>query len=104
MAVTDVEAVKFANERVRVAADKLAQAYYFAKLVRDEWFANDMASLFPGGGGIVVDGSASDGRHPVTAEQVTNLITRCDELLTDYQATSNAKLNTILQVSVNPQS
>jgi len=101
--ITNAEAVTFCNERVRVAADKLAQAYYLAKEVQDEWFANSMASLIPNeSGDTVIDGSATDGRHVITGADVTNVITRLGELTTDYEASSNAKLNTILGVAVNP--
>lgn len=101
MPVDNPTAVRFANERVRVLADKLAQAYYLAKLVQQEWYATDMTSLFPAEGGNVLDGSATDGRHVITAADVLLLITRASELTTDYEATSNAKLNTILKPAVH---
>jgi hypothetical protein len=101
--ITNAEAVKFCNEKIRVAADRLARAYYFAKQVKDEWYANNMGTLFPEGDGPVVDGSATDGRHPLMRDDVVLLINRCEDLITDYEANSNAKLNTVLNVSVNPQ-
>ena len=101
--ITNVEAVRFCNEKVRVAADKLAQAYYFAAAVQQEWFANNLSALITNSAeDNVVDGSASDGRHPITGADATNIITRCSELITDMEANSNAKLNTVLNVSVNP--
>ena len=101
--ITNPEAVRFCNEKVRVAADRLAQAYYFAKHVQQEWFANSMSSLIPNSGDDdVIDGSATDGRHPITGADATNIITRCGEIVTDMEANSSAKLNTILNVSVNP--
>lgn len=102
--ITNAEAVRFCNERVRIAADKLAQAYYYAKLVQNEWFANNMSSLIPNNADdTVIDGSATDGRHVITGADVTNVITRCQGLVSDYEASSNAKLNTILNVAVNPR-
>ena len=104
MAVIDnPQAVRFANEKVRVIADRLAQAYYACKAVNDEWYANNLGEVFPTGEGPVVDGSATDGRHPIMADNVLLLITRCGELVTDYEANGNAKLNTVLSVAVNPQ-
>mgnify|MGYP000621713160 CR=1 FL=1 len=100
--ITNAEAVRFCNEKVRVAADRLAQAYYFSKQVQNEWFANSMGSLIPNDASPVIDGSATDGRHPITGADATNLITRCGELITDYEAAGNAKINTILGVAVNP--
>lgn len=99
--ITNPEAVRFCNEKVRVAADKLASAYTFAKQVQAEWFANSMASLIPNDASPIIDGSATDGRHPITGADATNIITRCGDLITDYEANTNAKLNTVLGVAVN---
>ena len=101
MAITNAEAVKFSNEKVRIAADKLAQSYYFAKEVMNEWYANNMGELIPVDGGNIEDGAATDGRHVITGNDATNVINRCSELVTDMEAGSNAKLNTVLGVAVN---
>jgi hypothetical protein len=39
MPITDPAAIKFSNERVRVSADRLAQAYYKAVQVKTRWDA-----------------------------------------------------------------
>jgi high-affinity K+ transport system ATPase subunit B len=101
MAIDNAEAVKFCNEKVRVAADKLAQAYYFAKQVQDEWYANNMGAIIPVDGGEVIDGAATDGRHVITGNDATNVIIRCGDLVTDMEANNSAKLNTVLAVAVN---
>ena len=99
--VTSQEAIKFCNAKVRVAADKLAQAYYFAKLVQQEWFATSMASGIPNDASPILDGSATDGRHPITGASATAIVSRCMDLVSDMEAGGNAKLNTILAVAVN---
>lgn len=100
--ITNAEAVRFSNDKIRVAADKLAQAFYFADLVVNEWNANDMASLISNKSlDTLIDGSADDGRHVITGADATNIVTRCQELIADYEASGNAKLNTILGVAVN---
>ena len=101
--ITNVEAVKFSNERIRVAANKLNAAYQFANAVVAEWFATGGGELFPNTSDGVVDGSATDGRHPITGADVNNIVTRLLELKTDFEADSSAKLNTILQVATNDQ-
>lgn len=98
---TNPEAIRFANTRLRVVADMLAQAYYASKAAQAEWYANNLGALFPSGD-VVIDGSETDGRHPIDGNDAANLITRASELVTDYEASSNAKLNTILNVAVNP--
>ena len=101
MAIDNPEAVRFCNEKVRVAADKLAQAYFFAKAVQAEWYANNMGTLVTVDGGDVLDGSQTDGRHVITGNDATNVITRCGDLVTDMEANGSAKLNTVLGVAVN---
>ena len=101
--ITNQEAVRFCNERVRVAANKLNAAYKFAKEVAAEWNANpDLATnIGYDNTDLVVDGSATDGRHPVSGVDVNNLVTRLTELSADYEAGGGAKLNTILAVATN---
>ena len=101
--IDNPEAVRFCNERVRTAADKLAQLYYTAKSVSQEWAANDLGSVIAyNNADLVVDGSATDGRHPISGIDVNNLVTRLTELVADMEANSSAKLNTVLAVTVHP--
>lgn len=99
--INNAEAVRFCNERIRIAANKLNDAYRFAKAVEAEYYANNMGTLFVADEGPVVDGSASDGRHPIGANEVLLMITRLTEIVTDYEANTNLKLNTILAVATN---
>jgi hypothetical protein len=100
--ITNPQAVRFCNERVRVAADALAKLYYLAKAIRNEWDATGMSALIAyNNGDLVVDGAASDGRPPVTGISVNNLVTRLTEFTADMEANSSAKLNTVLAVAVH---
>ena len=100
--ITDPQAIRFCNERVRLAANRLAQAYNFAKEVSAEWNAHGGDKLVPNTDDPVIDGSAIDGRPPITGTKVNLLVNRLSELITDYEANGNAKLNTILAVSPKP--
>lgn len=100
--VTNPEAVAFCNEKVRTLADRLAQTYYDIKRLAQEWVATGMGSKIPNDASVIVDGSATDGRHPITGADVHNIAVRATEILNDYEASSAAKLNTILRVAVNP--
>jgi len=109
MAVDNPTAVRFANERVRVAADRMMQAYNFAKTVSSEWFSVEItpgttlsAGIPNDGGEEVLDGAQSDGRAVISGDDVHNVITRLSELVADLEAGGNAKLNTLAKVSVNP--
>lgn len=100
--VTDVNAIRFCNTRARVVADMMAKLYYEATLVVNEWNAQGLSALIPNDTTVVSDGAAIDGRPQITGAMVTNIVTRCQERITDMTATSNAKLNTVLAVAVNP--
>lgn len=102
--ITNPEAVKFTNERIRVAADAFGVAYNTAKALVAEWTANNMGTLLPVSADVVVDGSASDGRHVITGNDCNGIIARANELIADYEASGNAKLYTVLGVAVNYQS
>lgn len=101
--ITNVEAVRFCNEKVRPIADRLAQFYYAAKAVSQEWTANpDLATLIAyNNADLVVDGSAMDGRHPVSGVEANNLMTRLMEIVADMDANGGAKLNTVLSVATH---
>ena len=99
--ITNTQAVKFCNEKVRTVADRMAQLYYAAKAVVDEWNSNSLSGVIPNTTDVVVDGAATDGRFIITGAKATSIITRAQEVVADYEAGSNAKLNTVLQVAVN---
>ena len=101
VAITNVQAVKFANEQVRIMADLMASNYYTAKSIVNSWNATSISSLITNTADNIVDGSAQDGRSPITGAQATNIITRAMEIISDYEANTNAKLNTVLAVKVN---
>lgn len=110
MPITNSQAIAFSNNYARRAADKLAQVYFYAKLVVAEWNATSMSALITNTSDVIRDsasptddsGTGGDGRQVVTGAEVTAVITRLQEFIADYEATSNAKLTTVLAVSVNP--
>lgn len=99
--ITNPEAVRFSNDRVRRLANSLLSNYRFSKSVLDEWTANpQLATLIAyDNPDVIVDQSAQDGRHPATGVSVNNVMTRASELVADLEANSNAKLNTILAIA-----
>ena len=102
MAITNPEAVRFCNENVRTLADIATRYYYAARAFQNEWVAAGMASKIPNDGGeTVVDGSATDGRTPITGQNVNQLQSHINDMLGDLEASSNTKLNILLQIEVN---
>jgi len=99
--ITNPQAVAFCNNEIRVMADSMTQNYYTAKSIVNDWFSTGVNSLIPNDSSLIIDGSAIDGRSPITGSQVTNIITRAQEIVADYEANSSAKFNTINAVKVN---
>ena len=99
--ITNPEAVKFCNEKIRVAASRYAALYFKAKEIAAEWAANpDLATnMAYDNTDLVVDGSAKDGRHPISGVDVNNIINRLNELVSVLEADGHAKLNTVLGVA-----
>ena len=101
MPITNATAVSFANTRVRPFADAYLTTYATAKALVAEWNATGMSALVPNDSNLFVDGSATDGRHPITGANATSVITRALELIADFEAGGSAKLNTIANPAVN---
>jgi len=102
---TDPQAVKFTNEKIRVAADKMIQAMDFCKVVVDEWNATSMSSNIPNDGVLIHDGCQTDGRPCITNANATTIITRCQEMDTYLNGGGTLadvnRLDTIVKPSVN---
>lgn len=102
-AVDDSTAIAFSNDEIRTVADNFAQLYNKCKGIQNRWNALGGASMIPNTvGDTIQDGSPSDGRPVIDGAKANNVMTRVIEFVTDMEAGSNAKLNTVLQVAVNP--
>lgn len=96
------EIIKFSNEKVRVAADLLAQLDNFGTATLAEW--NARLDVHPDNDTIPIgDGSGADGdgRPEATGAKVTNIITR----LIEFKAAMDVAgvRDTVLQMAVNTQ-
>lgn len=113
MANSNPQAVLFANTQIRPMADLIASAYLSAKKIVDAWNSQALSSVIPNDANLIVDGSAVDGRPPMTDAQATNIITRSMELISwlenglvasPFNASATlATLNTVMAVEVNGQ-
>lgn len=115
MPIPSPVAVKFCNEKIRVAADMLAQLDNFAGAVLAEWTAMGGSAAIPNAVGNVVQDGASpngvdavggDGRPVIDGAKVNGIINRLTELRSAVAATGLALgavgvRNTVLQVAVN---
>lgn len=92
------KAIAFSS-RVRSAATTLEIAYRLAKRVSEEWYALSMSTDIPFDVELFDDGHTS---RPITHDNVYDIITRCNDLIADYEAIDKAKLNTIIKASDAP--
>jgi len=138
------------QDDIRQAANAVVDAYQFCYLTEKLWFLHGDSSFIPNNADTVSDGAPADGRSQITGAKVhgvltrviefqnwllssagsftdstrtnvayintvmavcvegptqtqaaaENFINRCTELRTNYEASSNANLNTILSVYV----
>ncbi len=99
--ITNPEAVRFSNERIRTLADAATRYYYAAVAMLNEWEATGMAAKIPNVADTIVDGSATDGRSPITGTMVNGLKNHVETMVADLQAHTRAKLNILLRIEVN---
>lgn len=117
MAITNPVAITFSNEKLRRAADLLAQLDNFANSVINEWNALGGTALIPNTVGNVLRDSASptddlgtggDGRPVVDGAKLNNVVNR---LIALRATNSNSGLamgvtgvrDSVLQVATNTQ-
>ena len=101
---TNPQAIVIANTKIRPLADLLAKLYNRIKSAQIEFTAEDWGTLFPNDSEIIVDGSAVDGRTPITnAEVRTFMLTDAVAVLTPLEASSNAGRNRVFKIAVNPE-
>jgi hypothetical protein len=102
---TTPEAVTVGNTKIRPAADLILQIYYKMKILQALYTSQNWAALFPSGDptGVLIDGSAQDGRNPITNANVNDVITALGAFLAFMEATSNQQLTRFLTVAVNPE-
>ena len=113
-AISSPVARKFSDERLRLAADLIAQLDNFAGATLAEWTALGGATLIPNTADVLQDGSApngidatgGDGRPVVTGAKLTNIINRLTALRSTSATTGLAMgvagiRDTVLHVAVN---
>lgn len=100
---TNPQAVRIANDKIRPAADRIGQLYNHLKALQAEAQAEGWVAMFPADVELVVDGSAVDGRAPITNTDVSQFITLAGAFLTFMEQSANANRNLALKIAVNPE-
>ena len=113
MANTNPQAVSFANTRIRPMADLLYSVYTTAESIVQQWNTQNMAAVIPPGDAtLIADGSAVDGRPPMTNDQAYGIILAAQDIVNYFQGSvspanpdgTKTKLSSVSKVEVNGQS
>jgi hypothetical protein len=88
--ITDVQVVRWANERTRTLANKLEAAYYALEAHVADYAAEGIAAKVVAAGAtdIIADGSAVDGRQRITGTSLVNLAAGLTQLKTAWDTTA----------------
>lgn len=101
---TNPQAILIANSKIRPSADRFGKAYNYVKALQAEATAeNWLASYFPADSQLLVDGSETDGRTPITNQDVRDFVTLVGAFITFMEQSSNANRNLTLKIAVNPE-
>lgn len=99
---TNPQAILVANTKIRPLCDRMAQLYNAFKAAQIEYVAEGWGALFPADSEIIADGSATDGRTPITNSDVrTFMLTDAVSFLNALEATSNAGRDRVHKIGVN---
>ena len=101
--ITNPQAVRIGNEKIRLLADRFGQLYNLAKAMQAEAQAEGWSALFPNTPDTLNDGADADGRVVITGADVTAFISMVGTFLTYMEQTSNANRNLALKIAVNPE-
>lgn len=99
--ITNPEAVRFSNEKVRTLADLATRYFYASQALLNEWDATGMGTTIPDTADVADDGSNVDGRSPITGAMVHGLHDHVAAMVADLDANNKAKLKILLQIEVN---
>jgi hypothetical protein len=97
------QAIRVANEKMRRVGNKAAQLYSLLKVYAAESSAEGWLTLFPNDAEVIVDGSAVDGRTPITNTDVRALITFASAYITFMEQASNANRDLVMKIAVSPE-
>lgn len=99
---TNPQAILIGNTKIRIAADKLMQAYNYFKILQAEATAEGwLANYFPNNAEVLEDGSTQDGRVPITNQEIRDFTADITSFINFIEANSNTVRNRALKISVN---
>ncbi len=105
MPITDPQVVKWANERARVICDLITRLDYAIAAYKTDYLAEGIGARITAAGPseIIVDGSATDGRTPMTGTTLINLSATVNQLRTNFDTAVAGVGATVSAVSAGVQ-
>jgi hypothetical protein len=103
MPINQPQIKKFANDKARRLADLLGGAYLSCRSVVTIWDTRNLIAMVPDTDDVIVDGSAEDGRPPMTGKQLRDLIATARSFCSRMEFNSNEELTRFMAVAVNPE-
>ena len=100
---TNPQAIAVANGKMRPLADKFGQLYNLCKALAKKDTAESWGTLFPNNAELLVDGSAEDGRAPITNADIFALRSVVGTFVTYMEQSTFANRNLVLRIAVNPE-
>lgn len=97
----NVQAIAFANQKIRPVNDLMLSLYYSIQIFQAEWTQQGIASVIPNDANIINDGAATDGRPQMTNAQAQVVQGNLQTIMNAITATI---LNQGLAVAVHPAS
>lgn len=106
MAIDNAQAVAFSNQQLRQLGDAMASAYWTAKTVVANYYADPtLGTEYTNGiAEEILDGAQTDGRPLVTGNDALGLITQAAAWVSTCEANGGAVLNVLLGYAVNGRS
>lgn len=87
------QAVTFSNQRARPLADLMISTYLSCKAFVQQWTAQGVGAVIPSDSNVIDDGSATDGRTPITDFDVNVLFAQASNLIAYFEGASGAPTN-----------
>lgn len=100
---TNPQAILIANNKMRPTANRFGQLYGLLKVLAAEASAEGWLMLFPADVEILVDGSAQDGRTPITNSDCRAFVALADAYITFMEQGNQANLNLVMKIAVSPE-
>lgn len=100
--ITDPQAIRFVNEKIRPLADTMCRAYRTARDIVAEWKAKGIDKLFPNDGSAIIDGRIAEGVTQLTDKDILAILAVAEEIISLAETNNNAVGDQVLRVAVNP--